>query len=188
MLCNVCQLFAIQRTSHAIKRLQAHGMGVAIQTQENHTVYHKPLPTEENRSLLERTLAPSHSWANYHKDFSASATLVFSPTQFSALLTTLPYALCLKGTYHIEKAGSNRHGSWGRRLWTAFKAKAVYVLFSWPPEKAAFVLLGSYCIQYQLPPAAHWIVHIARKNARSTHNAQDNKTVGVNVVILGTVG
>ena len=100
------QLFAIENTPQAMKQLQAHGLGVAIQTRQNQTTYHKPLPTDENRSLLQSTLAPNHSWADYITHFSSSSVLLFSPAQFNALLASSPYAAYLKDKHNIEPVES----------------------------------------------------------------------------------
>lgn len=40
------QLFAIENTPQAMKRLQARGLGIAIQTRQNQMTYHKPMSTD----------------------------------------------------------------------------------------------------------------------------------------------
>ena len=96
-------VFVQQNSSLAMERLQACGLGKVCYAHSNSVVYHKPLPTDENRQAVEEFLLGKHSWEHYVHQFTATSSAIFTPKQFNTLLQSSPYLARLKDTYKIQE-------------------------------------------------------------------------------------
>lgn len=95
--------FALQNSLLAMERLQACGLGIVCYARSNQVVYHKPLPSDENKEAVEKFLSGKYSWDRYLHQFTVVPTANFTPKQFNTLLQFSPYLARLKDTYNIQE-------------------------------------------------------------------------------------